>query len=171
MSEIDSYRHECIGMLSCPSSFLPMKRWQHPERAIPIYRLDEDAFDAHSLSGKRGDLLLGGGSGECPALCVSIPEAFYVYTHDDWADWSGLRSSEVVSVAYWTMNYAFVLCEGYYRLGWQPMEDTIEVWLAEHILAFVLREYPETYSCWQGVNVLERDGAICRKPTAEEREL
>ena len=168
MSEIDQYKHECIGMVSCPSSFLPAAYWRNPARMIPIYRIDQDTTEGDSFSAKRGDLLVGGGSGECPALRISIPETFFFLTHKDWELEENHWYNEFCK-AYWSLNQAYVFCDGYFRLGWHPYEGFIEVWLARHILAFVLREYPDVYSHWKGPGDLEESGDICRLPTAEEK--
>jgi hypothetical protein len=75
MSEVDGYRHRCIGMVRCPSRFAIVRQRTHQE--IPIYRIDDDASDATSFRAKAGDILLGGGTGESAALRISIPEAFW----------------------------------------------------------------------------------------------
>jgi hypothetical protein len=43
---------------------------------LPVYRLLEDVWDEISLSGKAGDVVIGGGFGEASALCFSIPGIF-----------------------------------------------------------------------------------------------
>jgi hypothetical protein len=180
MSEIDSYQHECIGIVLCPSSYEIVYANNLPPdipTPIPLYRIDEDTTEGDSFQAKRGDLLLGGGRGGSPALRISIPEAIYFFTEDDYPDAhpeldvyfatnQALRDWHFH--AYWTMTQAFVFCEGYVKLGWTPNEP-IETWLTEHILAFVLREYPAVYGPFQGTAPLERDGSICRLPTPEER--
>jgi hypothetical protein len=132
---------------------------------VPIYRLNEDALHADSFSAKQGDLLLGGGSGECPVLRISIPEAFSFFTQDDL---ERMTPHEEICRAYWSMNDAFVFCEGYHQLGWQPDEQSIEMWLTKHILAFLIREYPAEYGRWQQISELHRNGDICRLPTPQE---
>lgn len=165
MSEIDSYRHECMGMVSCPSSYLPNSTWRHPERVIPLYRLGEDAVDADSFKAQEGDLLLGGGSGECPTLRISVPGAFYLFGYEDGNE--PTRDREVCH-AHWTMNDAFIFGDGYVRSGWQPLKQPLEYWLAEHLLAFVIQEYPEIYGQWKKSSKAGLDGSICRRPTPEE---
>jgi hypothetical protein len=127
-------------------------------RLIPVYRLDEDAHDATDFRG---------GSGESAALRVAIPEAFWFYTHDDWEDWT--QQTEIV-VAFWTMTEAFIFGEGYQKLGWTPA-IAIEHWLAEHILAFLLRSYAADYRQYVGPIALAQDGLICRLPTAVEQAI
>lgn len=163
MSEIDVYRHLCIGIVRCPSRFEVVRGRMH--RLIPIYRLDEDAMDASSFRAKAGDILLGGGTGESAALRVSIPEAFRFYTDYDSDDGWPI---DTIVYPYWTMSDAFVFCDGYHQLGWNPGDDQIEHWLAEHLLAFLLREFPVDYRRYSGPYALERDGSICRLPTDDE---
>jgi hypothetical protein len=166
MSEIDTYRHECIGVVDCPSAY-EIVHGNNRHRLIALYRLEEDALeDCDSWCAKTGDLLLGGGSGESAALRISIPEAFYSYTHEAW---DAIDSLDEICHAYWTNTEAFVFCEGYAKLGWTP-QHPIEVWLTEHILAFVAREYPERYDQFVGNSPLNQDGSICRKPTAKEKQ-
>ena len=164
MSEIDSYRHECIGIVRCPSSH-ELVHGNDRHRLIPIYRLDENILD-RQWGAKRGDLLLGGGSGESAVLRISVPEAFTILTND--ADGNVDVNPDCVH-AFWTSGEAFVFCEGYRKLGWTPAV-AIERWLAEHLLAFVLREYPDEYRRFAGKRALSCDGSICRRPTAKEAE-
>ncbi len=78
MSAIDSYKHELLGMVKCPSPFeLVYGRGAGEKQEIPLYRLLEDIpSDETDFQGKKGDLLLGGGSGEIDALRISMPETF-----------------------------------------------------------------------------------------------
>jgi hypothetical protein len=165
MSEIDSYPHECIGIVRCPSSYAVVPG-NNTHRDIPLYRIDEDTTGDDSFQAKRGDLLLGGGRGESPAFRISIPEAIQVFTA---AYPIREEARDVLYRAYWTMTDAFIFCEGYLTLGWTPAAP-IETWLTEHILAFVLREYPAVYGPFCGTGALTQDGAICRLPTPEERQ-
>ena len=43
------------------------------------------------------------------------------------------------------------------------------MWLTDHIIAFVMREYPEIYKIFSGSMAIESDGSICRVPTPEEK--
>ena len=166
MSEIDSYKHECIGIVMCPSDheIVPHNR---SHRIIPLYVLHEDALTATSFCAKKGDLLLGGGSGESAALRISVPEVivFYSQGRED-----ALYSSNEPVKAYWSMNDAYVFCSGYARLGWTPSER-IEDWLAQHVLAFVLAEYPNVFGQWKPSPPPRQDGSLCRVPTAEEKRM
>ncbi len=166
MSEIDSYRHECIGIINCPSAY-EIVPGNDRHRLVPLYRLDHDALDNDdSWHAKTGDLLLGGGSGESAALRISIPEAFYYSTREAWDTFASL---DEIYQAYWTMTQAYVFCDGYAQLGWTPHYQ-IEKWLTKHVLAFVVREYPERYGQFVANSPLDQDGSICHKPTAKEKQ-
>jgi hypothetical protein len=165
MSEIDSYQHECLGIVVCPSRY-EIVHGNNSHRNIPLYLIEQDALDADSWQAKKGDLLLGGGSGESAALRVSIPEAIVFFTHERQTNFAG----EAIVKAYWNANEAFAFCDGYTKLGWTPQER-IEVWLAEHLVAFVLKEYPELFAQWKGNVPLKLDGSICRLPTTSEKEM
>ena len=169
MSEIDSYKHECLGIVTCPSDY-EIVPGNNSHRYIPIYRLDEDALDEDSGAtwrAKKGDLLLGGGSGESAALRISIPETIYFFTAENW---NAFETCDEIYRAYWSSNEAYIYCNGYAKLGWKPTQK-IEVWLVEHILAFIFREYPLAYAKLYGAEPLEKDGSICRLPTIEEKRV
>ena len=157
MSEIDSYKHECIGMVYCPSDYWPPPYFGQPEnKHIPLYLLKEDALSAdasaYEFQAKNGDLLLGGGSGETPALRISMPEALISFTHGDKENRISIKDNPTVGDlqeslyhAYWSMDHAFMFGAGYVKLGWEPHKIAMEIWLIEHILAFVTRECPELW--------------------------
>ena len=132
-------------------------------RNIPLYRLDEEADEWNA---KAGDILLGGGSGESAALRISIPEAILWLTQDGW---NSFGSRENIYKAYWSMSDAFVFGDGYSKIGWHPAQS-VETWLAEHIVAFILREYPEAYNKQCGTFALKKDGSICRLPNPDSEE-
>lgn len=166
MSEIDSYRHAILGIVSCPSDF-EIVPGNDTHQEIPLYRLDEDAAkgDRGAFEGARkGDLLLGGGGGESAAMRISIPEAIRRLTREDW-DEPG-REDDLFRAA-WSANEAYVFCSGYAKLGWTP-KVRVEAWLTGHILAFLLREYADVYGRWFGPRPLRLDGSICRRPSPEE---
>ncbi len=167
MSEIDIYNHQCIGMIDLPSSYSFIDGSVRPLNAkckVALYRLDEDALEWNA---KKGDLLLGGGSGESAALRISIPEAIYLFTGDGWTEY---ESFDDICKAYWGMNDAFVLCEGYLKLGWDPRFG-IEAWLTNHIIAFILREYPEEYGKYKGPIQPRENGSIFRIPQPNSDEI
>src|SRR5689334_13028751 len=86
MSEIDSYKHECIGILNCPRVDLfpdsERDRQRKGNQFVPLYLLHEDALDADTFYARKGDLLLGGGSGEAEALWIGMPDALLFFTGD-----------------------------------------------------------------------------------------
>ena len=165
MSEVDMYQHKCIGIVDCPSSYSTVTGKVEPtgNSIVALYRLDEDAIEWNA---KKGDLLLGGGSGESAALRISIPLAIRVFTHEGWTDF---ESYDDIYRAYWGMNDAFILGEGYLKLGWNP-QFGIEAWLTQHIISFILREYPAEYEKYRGPIKPEQDGSICRLPNPDSRE-
>ena len=163
MSRIDGYEHHLLGMVACPSTF-PIVYANDSQRTVPVYRLDEDAPDETDFQGKRGDILVGGGSGESPAFRIAVPESFYFYTHDSWGEFD---TYDKIHRAFWTMTEAFVFCEGYQKLGWTPTKG-IEQWLTEHVLSFLLQYYSKDYVHLTGAETLEEDGSVCRLPTDQE---
>lgn len=169
MSAIDVYKHEVLGIVECPSTY-EIVAHNNSHRTIPLYRLGENAMNDDSFQGKKGDLLLGGGSGESSALRVSIPETIYFYTHDDWNQFEDI---EELYKAYWTCNNAYVFCEGYKKLGWQP-NIRIESWLVDQIIDFVLENYLSDYENFNDGSILEHlkyRNKICRLPTDEEKRM
>jgi hypothetical protein len=166
MSQIDQYQHECIGIANCPSTY-EFVYLRPGADVVLLYRLIEDAPDWHA---KAGDLLLGGGRGEAAAFRLSMPEALFFNTRDDWDDFENLDPD--IRHAYWPATQAFMFCEGYAKLGWHPDKGDIEAWLEGHILAFILREYPETYEPLRGpLYHIEQDGSLLTPPTDEDKEL
>ena len=163
MSEIDSYKRSCIGIVHCPSTF-EIVPGNDSHRNVPLYRLDEDAWNADSFQGKKGDLLLGGGAGESSAFRISIPEAISFLTSDDKEEMYFLDD---ICRAYWTMNDAFVFCEGYAKLGWTA-KDRIEGWLVGNVVAFLIRVHATSYARFSGSRPLTKDGSICRLPSSQD---
>ena len=131
MSQIDGYRHKLLAFMDCPtdypSALLPGRTSPIP---IALYQLEEPAEE---WAGKTGDLLLGGGSGECPVFRVSLPEtaAFLAYS-----SLQEFNSRSDLYQSYWRPEKAFALCNGFLKLGWDPAED-VETWLAEKIVDFM----------------------------------
>lgn len=167
MSAIDQYCYTCLGIVHCPSTY-PIMYGNNDARDIPIYRLDEDVPpDEQDFQGKKGDILLGGGSGESAAMRIAIPEAFFFWTQDDWDSYQTL---DEIMRTYWTPTESFVFGEGYSKLNWMPETSCIEWWLTHHILSFLAKHYPDGYQQYFGSEPLEEDGSICRLPTTEEQE-
>jgi hypothetical protein len=163
MSAIDQYKHDCIGIINFPLGDGEVVGLAF--RNIPIYKLKQDIpSNEKDFDGKNGDILLGGGSGENSALRISIPQAFFLYTSDDWDDF---ESHEEIYKAFWTPTESYVFCDGYKKLGWNPRQ-VIEVWLLEHLLAFLKNNYFDEYTHLIGNIELACDGSICRLPTNEE---
>lgn len=166
MSEIDQYKSQCLGIVSCPSAYEPFKRWR---REIPLYRFDSPSTERlDSFQAKQGDVPMGGGNGECSALRLSIPEVFLALTHNDRDEW---KTMDDLVCAYWSITEAFIFGDGFRRLGWHPAEYRLEHWLGGHILCFLAREYNEMYGTLVGSVPIEHDGSICRLPTEEELRL
>lgn len=157
MSEIDQYKHQCIGIVTCPSSHPIVSGRPVSQNLVALYRLDENAIE---WDAKKGDLLLGGGLGESAALRISIPESIFLFTQDGWTQFESWHD---IYKAYWGMNDAFIFGEGYIKLGWDP-QTSIETWLIEHIIAFILREYPNEYGEYSGPITPTENGSICRLP-------
>ena len=176
MSAIDQYNYTVLGSVVCPSSYeIVFERdiqFIGTPLRIPIYRLDQDIPpDEFNFRGKRGDILLGGGSGEAPALHVWMPESLFAWTDSDQYPPVDKHEHADFAKAFWTPNEAFKFCEGYAKLGWTP-DTTIEYWLMEHLFAFLVQEYPEDYARYVGPEPLEQDGSICSRLTeADDRIL
>ena len=157
MSEIDSYKHRLLGKIN----------FKGENSFIPIYQLLQNVGEQsyRSFYGNKGDILVGGGGGELSALRINIPLAFAFYTKDPLAG----ESSEIVQ-AFWSMNEAYHFVKDYIEIGYDIKEDAaIEFWLTEHILAFLLKEYPEDFQQFVGEDKLELDGSICTLFTEEEK--
>jgi len=148
---------------------------------IPLYLLHEDALDSDDFQARNGDLLLGGGSGECSAFWIGMPDALLFFTGDT-EETIELWPSDMyptigdmhdsVYHAFWSPTESYFFCGGYAKAGWQPLEDSIiEIWLVQHILAFVTREYPDFWNHLLGPDELWEDGSICRLPTSEEKSV
>ena len=80
---------------------------------------------------------------------------------------SGTRTS--VLKACWTLTSAYVFGDGYSALGWNPAKP-IELWLAHHVLSFLVSNYESAYADLVGPVPLQEDGRICRLPTLGERQ-
>ena len=125
MSEIDCYRHKVVGNLECPTEFPDLLVIGKPSPIIVgVYQLLEPA---PVWSAKAGDLIIGGGAGECPAFRISLPEAQIFFDGNEPIDFD---SRSDLYQSYWRPAQAFALCNGFLQIGWSPQED-IETWLAE----------------------------------------
>jgi hypothetical protein len=127
MAAIDSYAHELLGFIECPSSFDFV--YNNNTRNIAIYKLLEDVGNEETqFEGKRGDILVGGGRGEAPAFRISIPETILFFTDEEFVDFDTIAC---LFKAFWSPTEAFKLCDGFLKCGWNP-ERPIEFWLAEN---------------------------------------
>jgi hypothetical protein len=121
---------------------------------VPVYRLLEDVpEDERSISGRAGDILIGGGSGETAALSFRIPGIFSYYTDNGDFEEHPVRS-------HWSEDDAFILGTGFERSGWNPGQQPLLVWLAEHLMAFLVRTFPDRYASLVGEFPPEQDGSI-----------
>jgi len=124
MSAIDQYARRCLGIIACPSRH-PIMYGNDAHRLVPLYRLDQDIDgQERGFQGKRGDILIGGGSGESAALRISMPEALQFYTYEDWERFSGSESWALPTLvtAYWSMTQAYVFGDGYRVVGWSSVD-------------------------------------------------
>ncbi len=132
MSAINAYRHHRLGFIECPSSFDFV--FASRTRQIGIYELlDHVPDNEKDFDGKTGDILVGGGSGEAPALRISNPIAFQFSTYDEdkFADIK-FDNLEEIFKPFWTPTQSYILGEGFLKLGWTP-EKTLEMWLTENV--------------------------------------
>ena len=156
MSAIDSYEHEQIGFVRCPMRHSMFRDGRESDR-LPVYRLLEDVSDEEALSGRAGDILIGGGSGEASALRFSIPGIFRLYTRlPEEPD----SVQELPIKSHWSADEAFMFGIGFEALGWNPEKQPLLIWLAEHLIAFLARAYPERYALLIGEFPPEQDGEI-----------
>lgn len=128
MSAVDQYNHRLLGFIECPSTFDFV--YQNSTRKIGVYELLEDIpVDESNFDGKTGDILVGGGKGEVPAFRISIPNAFYYFSSEEW---DNFHSYDELFKAFWTPTQSYILCEGFMKIGWN-VEINIEQWLAENV--------------------------------------
>ena len=117
-----------------------------PPTGIILYQLLEDIpNDERDFDGKKGDILVGGGSGEAPALRISYPLAFKFFALDDGSPENEAEFeyySELFK-AFWTPREAYIIGEGFYKIGWSPEERDLDMWLAENICFLLIQEMQE----------------------------
>lgn len=143
MSAIDQYKHKHLGFIECPSSFDLV--YNNQTKKIAIYELMENIpTDEKDFDGKIGDIILGGGSGEAPAFRISMPEAIYFFTKDNWDDF---EVHEDLFKAFWTPTQSYKFCEGFSKIGW-TINEPIEFWLAENT-CLLLIDNIEDYSTYK----------------------
>jgi hypothetical protein len=177
MSSIDAYKYKLLGMVRCPSSFelvYASERDKKQDQWIPLYKLLEDIPQSESdFQGKKVDLILGGGGGEIDSLRIKMPEAIAF-----WTKHSSAKDKKFISVfgfneslvkAFWSMNMAFYLCEGFKKIGWDG-KLPIEIWIMENIIAFIIKEYKDGYKDFIGPDLKMPDSVsnIIRLPNSDE---
>jgi hypothetical protein len=126
MAAIDQYQHKLLGFINCPSTYDFV--YASNTRDIAVYELFQDIpADEKCFDGKTGDILVGGGSGEAPALRIKMPQSMVFFTSEN----SEKDPHEFIR-CFWTPANAFVLCEGFIKVGWK-VNTSIEIWLAENV--------------------------------------
>lgn len=160
MSQIDPYPHKLIGILNCPAEFDFM--YGNSTREIPLYRLEIDTPDGEFLNAKKGDLSLGGGGGEAPAMIFSMPETILFYLNENWGNQTKLNFFGDIIKHDWSLNQAYIFGTGYIKLGWQPDKTSLEHWLAEHLVSFLEKNYSKDYEGYFNKfgTLLEQNGKI-----------
>lgn len=140
MSSIDQYSCTCIGIIECPTPYrLFVKQDNVRPIHIAIYHLEQDIPEAEiDFQGKAGDIVVGGGGGEAPAMRIQIPEAIVLFTEIDDAE-NDIDIDLIPYQIYWRPTESYILGAGFKKLRWNPEEQQIEVWLTEHVLAFLLK--------------------------------
>lgn len=180
MSAIDSYQYTCIGVIECPT---PYRLFAGQTNVQPIHialYLLEQTIPEHEddFQGKVGDILIGGGGGEAPAMLIRLPDAFIFYTYFDDSDDEKMFEMKSPDVweqkpfqAFWTPSQSYMLCAGFETLGWNPEERHVEGWLTHHVLAFLQLHFPKLVYKTDGIIELNEDGSICRLLTPEEEKF
>lgn len=136
MSSIDQYQHRLLGFVNCPADFEIVKG--NLTREIAIYQLLEDVTsDERYFDGKKGDIVVGGGSGEAPAMRISLPESLEYFFKQ-----SGDDGEEVLYKAFWSPTAAYKFGNGFSKIGWEPRME-MDWWLAKNVCAFVVKKFSE----------------------------
>lgn len=164
MSQIDSYPHKLISTLNCPTDFDFV--YKNPTREIPLYRFDADTPNDEFLGAKKGDVSLGGGSGEAPAILFSMPETILFCIDEDWGNQTTLNFFGNIVKHQWSINTAYIFGTGYRKLGWEPNKISLETWLAEHLVSFLKKNYFSDYinHFKKSDSPLKQDGTIFHLP-------
>lgn len=135
MSTIDTYKHNLLGFIHCPSKYDFI--YNNPTRKIAIYELLEDIpNDEQELDGKKGDIILGGGKGEAPAMRISIPESLHFFATEDYDNIGGNNLFKT----FWTPTQSYILCEGFSKLEWK-VNTAIEFWLTENLCLLLIETF------------------------------
>ncbi len=135
MASIDQYKHRLLGHINCPSTYDFV--YNNPTRDIAVYELLEDIPDnENDFDGKTGDIIVGGGSGEAPALRITMPDSLDFFIKDKDVDF---ENHDELFKAFWTPTQSFKLCDGFKKIGWDA-EAPIEFWLTENICRTLINE-------------------------------
>lgn len=135
MASIDQYKHRLLGHINCPSAYDFV--YNNSTRDIGVYELLEDIPDNEDdFDGKTGDIIVGGGSGEAPALRISMPNCldFFIKNKD-----VNFDNHDALFKAFWTPTQSFKLCDGFKQIGWN-INSPIEFWLTENICRTLINE-------------------------------
>jgi hypothetical protein len=155
MSTIDVYKHQLLGFIRCPMVYSLYRDGRVLDR-LPIYELLEHVEGESSISGAPGDVVIGGGSGEASALRFSIPQLFLCYTHSG----QGNGHLEKPITSHWSLTEAFIFGQGFLSLGWFPEQQPLDLWLAGHLMAFLVKTFPEKYGHLPGELSPNHNGSI-----------
>lgn len=135
MSAIDQYQHRFLGSVHCPSDYDIV--YNSPTREVCVYELLEDVpFGEKDFDGKKGDVLVGGGGGEVPALRMSMPKCLHFFVLDEF---TGFENYDELFKIFWTPTQAFKLCNGFAKVGWNA-DRPIEFWLVENVCKVLVNE-------------------------------
>lgn len=164
MSEIDIYRHECLGVIMCPTkapyfSLVPNTKKERvpkeefleeiPILQIPVYRLLEDVNDSSSsVFGGAGYIVVGGGSGEVRGVSIDINQWIMLQTDHPDADQD--KWGYECFKTFWTDSKMYIICTGLERLGWSPSLDSPARFIARHVAHYLLDNFPEEYNQFCG---------------------
>ncbi|MGB1286789.1 MAG: hypothetical protein ACPG7F_09675 [Aggregatilineales bacterium] len=165
MSAIDVYDYTCLGIIECPTPYRFFGNNDIGVLHVPIYRLNEDIpEDDWDFGGeKTGDIMVGGGSGEAPAMSIAMPEALLFFTALDRfeAKYPDGERRDTYNI-HWLPAETYKLGAGFETLGWNPENASIEGWLIDHVLSFLIEHYRDDYTDFIGDDPLYEDGSICR---------
>ncbi len=169
MSAIDQYNYTCLGLIECPVNYRFFAPQDHVQSLhIAIYYLRQDIPEYETdFQGKLGDVLVGGGGGEAPAMRIIMPNTILWAT--DWERYDHEHPEiEKLYSTYWSPTQSFILGTGFVKLGWNPEEIKIGQWLMEHVVSFLVTKYKDKFADYIGNDDLDYDGSICRLLTDEE---
>lgn len=130
MSSIDKYKNKCIGMIDLKDV---ESRQLLDFSKVAVYLLDEDVpNEENDLDGKNGDIILGGGSGECPAIRISVPEIYHYFSDD----FDGEYTLYDIIKFFYTANEIYLICDIFKHMGWNP-KGSIENWILEQVVNYL----------------------------------